>query len=85
MRKATSGVARAAKKVASNPRRTVRQAADNVHQTAARARGVGESVVTAGEMIKQTADMVDSMAQRAKERTTQGAAGRKRGSGGSRG
>jgi hypothetical protein len=54
--------------VAKNPKRTVKKAAANVHQTAARARTLGENIVTAGEMLKQTADVVDAMTQRAAER-----------------
>jgi predicted nucleotide-binding protein (sugar kinase/HSP70/actin superfamily) len=53
----------AAKKAVS--RRSVKKTADNVHQTAARARKVGEGVVTAGEIITQTVDFVDAVAQRA--------------------
>lgn len=67
--KAVGGVAKRATKIASNPRRTVRQAAENVHQKASRARSMGDSVVTAGELIKETADFVDSLATRTKSRT----------------
>ncbi|MBV8724688.1 MAG: hypothetical protein JO078_01315 [Candidatus Eremiobacteraeota bacterium] len=69
VKKAAQKATRGVRKAASNPRRTVAAAADNVHQTATRARGMGESVVTAGEIIVQTADMVDAMAARAKSRT----------------
>ena len=69
--KAASTLKKRATKIASNPRRTVRQAADNVHQTASRARAMGDSVVTAGELIKETAEFVDSMAVRAKSRAQQ--------------
>jgi hypothetical protein len=51
--------------------RTVRQAAENVHNSAISARTLGDSVVTAGELLKETADFVDSMAMRAKIRTQQ--------------
>ncbi|MBV8373998.1 MAG: hypothetical protein JO302_00675 [Candidatus Eremiobacteraeota bacterium] len=76
--KAASDVTKQAKKIASNPRRTVRQAAENVQQTASRARTMGDSVVTAGELLKETADFVDSMATRAKARTQQGPKPRRR-------
>ena len=66
--KVASTLKKRAVKVASNPRRTVGKAADNVQQTASRARAMGDSVVTAGELIKETADFVDSMAARAKSR-----------------
>ena len=69
--KVASGVRKEASKVAANPRRTVRKAAENVHHTAGRARAMGESVVTAGELLKETADFVDSMAERAKSRSQQ--------------
>lgn len=69
-RKKAGGLARSVKKAAKNPRRTVRKAAKNVHKTAVRARDVGETVVGAGQMIKETADFVDSFAQRAASRTT---------------
>ena len=70
--KVATAMKKRAQKVASNPRRTVRKAADNVHQTATRAREMGESVVTAGELLRGTADFVDSVAQRAKARAQQG-------------
>ncbi|MBV9719338.1 MAG: hypothetical protein JOZ77_08460 [Candidatus Eremiobacteraeota bacterium] len=76
--KAVSGAAKRAKAVASNPRRTVRKAANNVHETAVRARDVGDSVVAAGELIRETADFVDSIAQRAKQRRERGGAPRKK-------
>ena len=70
--KVTGAVKKQATKIASNPKRTVRRAADNVHQTAVRARAMGDSVVTAGELLKETADFVDSMSLRAKARTRGG-------------
>lgn len=76
--KSTAGRARkAVANVAAHPRRTVRQAADNVQRTASRARDMGESVVTAGELLKETAAFVDSMAARAKGRTRTGSGTRK--------
>ena len=78
MRKSASRAAAAttkrAKKAASNPRQAVRKAATSVHETATRARGLGDSVVSAGELIKETADFVDAIARRAKSR--RGAAGK---------
>lgn len=62
--RATSAVKRAAK----NPKRTVREAASNVHETADRARGVAETMVRAGEAVRQAADFVDSVAQSANAR-----------------
>ncbi|HLY03823.1 MAG TPA: hypothetical protein VKR56_15160 [Candidatus Cybelea sp.] len=62
-------VGESAKAAVSNPRRTVRKAADNAHATVGRARSIGDSVVAAGEIIKGTADLVDSIAQRAKKST----------------
>ncbi len=70
--KKAGGAAKSIKKAAANPRRTVRQAATNVHETARRARDVGETVTTAGEVLTQAADWVDSMAMRAKARTKSG-------------
>lgn len=67
--KASKTVGKRAAKIAANPRRAVRRAAANVHETAVRAHDVGESVVTAGQLIKGAADFVDTIAQRAKERT----------------
>lgn len=78
-RKRASGAAAKVKKAASNPRRTVRQAADNVQDTATRARRLGESVSSAGEMIADAADFVDTMAQRIKSRTAKGGGRRKSG------
>ncbi len=69
--KAAGGAAKRAKKAVSNPRRTVRRAAENVHQSATRARDFGDSVVSAGELIKETADFVDAVSQRAKRRVGQ--------------
>ncbi|MBV8331879.1 MAG: hypothetical protein JO192_04020 [Candidatus Eremiobacteraeota bacterium] len=46
----------------------MKKAADNVQATAGRARNVGETLVGAGEMIKETADAIDSFARRAKNR-----------------
>lgn len=80
--KAVSAVKKRAAKVvkkagaaAANPKRTVRRAAANVHKTATRARDIGETVVTAGELIQQTADFVDAVAKRS---TTRSNARRKR-------
>ena len=70
-RAAASSITKKVKKAASNPRRTIRQAAENVHITAGRAREFGESVVTAGQVLQETADFVDSMARRAKSRAGQ--------------
>lgn len=70
--KTLAGAGKRVKAVASNPRRTVRKAADNVHHTATRARDLGGSVITAGELIREAADFVDGIAQRAKTRTTSG-------------
>lgn len=69
-KRAVAKGAKRAKAVASNPRAAVRKAATNVHQTATRARDLGKSVVTAGQLIEEAADFVDSVAQRAKRRTT---------------
>ena len=66
--KAAGGMKRKASAIVSHPRRSLRQAADNVHKTAARAREMGEAVVTAGELLQEGADFVDSIAQRAKSR-----------------
>jgi hypothetical protein len=66
--KAVGGAAKRVKKAVSNPKRTVRRAAENVHTGAARARKLGDSVVTAGELIKQTADFVDSISRSRKPR-----------------
>ena len=64
-KKATKATTRAVK----NPKRTVQKAAANVSHTAERARGVGDTLMTAGEMVKQTADLIDSVAQRAAARS----------------
>ncbi len=40
----------------------------DVHKTATRAKEMGDSVVTAGELLKEAAGFVDSIAQRAKTR-----------------
>jgi hypothetical protein len=73
--KATASVKKAAKKTASaakravkNPKRTVKSAASNVHRTATRAKSLGDNIVGAGEVLKQTAEMVDALAQRASNR-----------------
>jgi len=65
-------VAKTAKKVtaaASHPEKTVRRAAASVHSTAVKARGIGATVATAGELIQQTADFVDSVAQQSVKRS----------------
>jgi len=65
-------VAKTAKKVtaaAAHPEKAVRRAAASVHSTAVRARGIGATVATAGELIQQTADFVDSVAQRSVKRS----------------
>lgn len=72
--KAKSRAGSAAKsvaKAAANSKRTVRRAAANVHASAARARDVGETVTAAGELIQQTADFVDAVAQRSATRAGQ--------------
>lgn len=69
-KKSVSKTAASIKRAAKNPKRTVKQAASNVHGKAVDARKVGQAVVTAGEIIKQTADFVDSMTQRATTRAT---------------
>ena len=71
-KKTATAAAKKVKKAASNPKRTVRKAADNVHQTAGKARNLGQNVIQAGELLTETAEFVDSMAQRAKARTQQG-------------
>jgi hypothetical protein len=76
-KKAASGAVKRAKKVASNPKRTVRRAADKVHTGATRARKVGDSMVTAGEIIRETADLVDALSQRAKGGARTGTRSRK--------
>lgn len=78
VKKAATKAARGVKKAAKNPKRTVKKAASNVHKTATRARNLGENLVTAGEVIKQTADVVDVLAQRASDRVEAGKAPRKR-------
>lgn len=69
MKKRVAKVAKKASAAAANPKRTVRRAAANVHKTATRARDIGETVVTAGELIQQTADFVDTVAQRSATRS----------------
>src|SRR5690349_1323851 len=69
--KAAAGVKKRVSKIASNPRKTVNRAATNVQVAAGRARQVGDSVVTAGEVLKETAEFVDSMAEKAKRGTQQ--------------
>jgi hypothetical protein len=76
-KKAATGAVKRAKKVASNPKRTVRRAADTVHTGATRARKMGDSMVTAGEIIRETADLVDSLSQRAKGAARTGTRSRK--------
>ncbi len=76
--KAIAGATKRAKAVASNPKRTVRKAASSVHKTATRARDIGDSVVSAGELIRDTAALVDSIAQRAETRTRRNAVGAKK-------
>lgn len=63
VKKSVTRTAKKAVAAVKNPKRTVRKAAANVRKTATRAHGVGESMVTAGELIQQTADLVDSLAQ----------------------
>ena len=75
MKKRVAKVAKKAGAAAANPKRTVRRAAANVHKTATRARDIGEAVVGAGELIQQTAEFVDAVAQRS---TTRSKARRKR-------
>lgn len=70
--KAVTGVTRRVKAAASNPRRSISRAASNVHETASRASDIGDSVVTAGHLIKETAEFVDSLAGRAKSRAEAG-------------
>jgi len=67
-RKAAGGLATKVKKAAANPKRTVRRVAEKVHATAARADEVGDTVITAGQILKETAAVVDSMATRAKRK-----------------
>jgi len=46
----------------------VRKAAGNVRATTARARKIGDAAITAGAVIKQTADVVDAITQTAAKR-----------------
>lgn len=72
--KAKSRAGSAAKsvaKAASNPKRTVRRAAANVHTSAVRAHDIGATVTAAGELIQQTADFVDAVAKRSATRAGQ--------------
>jgi hypothetical protein len=68
--KAAKRVGAAAKKVRKSTSKAIAGATKraNVHKAATRARGVGDSVVAAGEIIRETADLVDSIAQRKKTR-----------------
>ena len=69
-KKAGKAAATVAKRLARKPtRRTVAKAAVKVQKGAGRARKVGDAVVTAGEIIKQGADLAESLAVRVKSRT----------------
>lgn len=61
----TKRVARAAKSMATKGRSAVKKArkAVNVRATTARARKLGDAAITAGAILKQTADVVDAVAQ----------------------
>ena len=67
-KKAAGGLATKVKRAPAEARRTVRKAAQKVEKGASRARDLGNAVVTAGEMIKQSADFAEAMAGRAKKR-----------------
>ena len=75
--KAAGSGAKKVKKAVTHPRRTLRRAATNVHETAGRARDVGDTIITAGEVLKDVANFADSVAMRAKARTKTGRKGRK--------
>ena len=69
----------AGKKLAKTAKKTsspAKKAADNVHETALRARDIGDTVVTAGHLIQETAEFIDALAVRAKSRA--GGAGAKK-------
>ncbi|HEY6486045.1 MAG TPA: hypothetical protein VIX83_06660 [Candidatus Cybelea sp.] len=77
-KKAAKRAATGARKTLANPKRTVRKVAGRVQRAATRAHDVGEAVTTAGEVLKQTADIVDSLAKRAGAATSKGAASGRR-------
>ena len=64
LKKVTTKAGSALKKTAKSAKSKVKKVAENVHQGAKRAHGVGQTVVTAGEIITKTADFVDSMVKR---------------------
>ena len=61
----TKRVTRAAKSMATKGRSAVKKVrkAVNVRATTARARKLGDAAITAGAILKQTADVVDAVAQ----------------------
>lgn len=69
---------RSTKPAASKAKRTVKRAAANVHETATRARDIAETVVSAGVLLKETADFVDALAQRANTRANTRQPGRRK-------
>ena len=68
-KKAASGATKAVRKTANGAARTVKKAARNVKGTTGRAREVGRAITTAGVIIQESADAIDSMADRASKRT----------------
>lgn len=61
-KKVTTSAAKTAKKVLANPKRAAAKAGNTVHATAGRARKLGETIATAGQLLKDTADVVDAVA-----------------------
>jgi hypothetical protein len=64
IKRAARDASLAVKEAVENPKRTARKVAAGVHKAANRAAVVGDVVISAGQAIKKTAKIVDSLADR---------------------
>ncbi|MBV9148827.1 MAG: hypothetical protein JO024_03105 [Candidatus Eremiobacteraeota bacterium] len=68
-KKAARSATKVVSKTAKRATRAVKKAGKKVKATTSRARDVGRAMATAGVIIQESADVIDSMADRAAKRT----------------